>query len=225
MLGDNLKKFRTEMGISQRELGRRVGKTGQYISYLENNKNTNPSLDVLTQISKVLNINTNDLIENLMNVEINENIIPTKQDLLKASKILDSFEQCIEDSVQSINSIETTLNELPNIERKTQNKELFRKRLRQLRKNQKMTQSELADKLNIARVSVSNYESGTRIPDIIVLVSMAEYFGVTTDYLSGNSDLKRIPYELYNINKQLSSCSVLELLEELKRRFKDSDIK
>lgn len=90
MLGDNLKKFRTEMGISQRELGRRVGKTGQYISYLENNKNTNPSLDVLTQISKVLNINTNDLIGFAINIEMHESerITPKGQKLQDNSDLL-----------------------------------------------------------------------------------------------------------------------------------------
>lgn len=62
MLNDNIKKARTELGISQRELGRRIGKTGQYISYLETNPKSNPSVEVLAKISEVLNVQVNYLI-------------------------------------------------------------------------------------------------------------------------------------------------------------------
>lgn len=56
MLGANLKKIRESLNISQRELGRRIGKTGQYISYLENSESSNPSLDVLNKIAEVLDV-------------------------------------------------------------------------------------------------------------------------------------------------------------------------
>lgn len=59
---NNIRKARIELGISQRELGRRIGKTGQYISYLESNPKTNPSLDVLEKIAEVLNVQINYLI-------------------------------------------------------------------------------------------------------------------------------------------------------------------
>jgi transcriptional regulator with XRE-family HTH domain len=59
---NNINKVRTELGISQRELGRRIGKTGQYISYLEGNNNSNPSLDVLEKIADALNVQINYLI-------------------------------------------------------------------------------------------------------------------------------------------------------------------
>lgn len=64
MFGKNLKKLREDLKISQRELGRRIGKTGQYISYLENTESGNPSLDVIKKISEALNITTNELIGN-----------------------------------------------------------------------------------------------------------------------------------------------------------------
>ena len=67
------------------------------------------------------------------------------------------------------------------------NKEIFKKRLKQLREAKKMTQSELSNELNIGRASISNYELGTRIPDASVLVSIAEYFNITTDYLLGST--------------------------------------
>ena len=52
-----------------------------------------------------------------------------------------------------------------------------------LRKKADMTQSELADRLNITRQAVSKYEVGDSFPDVSILVSIAEVFGVTLDEL------------------------------------------
>ena len=53
------------------------------------------------------------------------------------------------------------------------------------RKKLGLSQEELAEKLNISQKSISKYELGNRKPQYKVLVRMAEYFGVTTDYLFG----------------------------------------
>ena len=60
-LSNNLKLLRKKNKISQRELGRRIGKSGQYISYLESTPNASPSLDVIFSISKVFNVSVDDL--------------------------------------------------------------------------------------------------------------------------------------------------------------------
>ncbi len=52
-----------------------------------------------------------------------------------------------------------------------------------LRKRADMTQSELADRLNLTRQAVSRYERGESFPDVSVLVKIAEIFGVSTDEL------------------------------------------
>ena len=52
-----------------------------------------------------------------------------------------------------------------------------------LRKNADMTQSELADRLNITRQAVSKYETGDSFPDIMILVNIADVFGVSLDDL------------------------------------------
>lgn len=59
-------------------------------------------------------------------------------------------------------------------------------RIRKLRTNKKMTQEELGKVLGVSKVSVSGYENDTRQPDNAALVKIAEYFGVSTDYLLGN---------------------------------------
>ncbi|HHW24847.1 MAG TPA: helix-turn-helix domain-containing protein [Clostridiales bacterium] len=55
--------------------------------------------------------------------------------------------------------------------------------LARLRKNADMTQSELADKLNLTRQAISKYECGDSFPDISILKSIAEIFGVPTSLL------------------------------------------
>ena len=59
----NLKEYRETIGISQRELGRRINKTGQYISYLEKEENPNPTLDVVEDIAEILNVSIYDLLK------------------------------------------------------------------------------------------------------------------------------------------------------------------
>lgn len=52
-----------------------------------------------------------------------------------------------------------------------------------LRKNADMTQSELADRLNLTRQAISKYERGDSFPDICVLRQLSEIFKVSTDLL------------------------------------------
>ena len=61
-------------------------------------------------------------------------------------------------------------------------------RLKQLRKNKKITQSELGEKINVTKVSISGYESGNRTPDTDTLQKIADFFEVSTDYLLGRTD-------------------------------------
>lgn len=55
--------------------------------------------------------------------------------------------------------------------------------LARLRKNADMTQSELADKLNLTRQAISKYERGDSFPDISILKTISAIFGVPTSLL------------------------------------------
>ena len=52
-----------------------------------------------------------------------------------------------------------------------------------LRTDAGMTQAELAQKLNYSDKSVSKWERGDGMPDVTVLVTIAECFGVTVDWI------------------------------------------
>ena len=63
--------------------------------------------------------------------------------------------------------------------------DLFCANLSTLRRNADMTQSELADRLNLTRQAFSRYEKGDSFPDISILVKIAEIFDITIDELIG----------------------------------------
>ena len=57
------------------------------------------------------------------------------------------------------------------------------KNIADLRKANKLTQLELAEKLNYSDKAISKWERGDAIPDVAVLKEIADLFGVTLDYL------------------------------------------
>ncbi|MCC2254756.1 helix-turn-helix domain-containing protein [Ruminococcus sp. CLA-AA-H200] len=63
--------------------------------------------------------------------------------------------------------------------------------IRQLRMQKGINQSALASELNIRRQTISAYERGVTLPDIFVLIRIADFFGITLDELTGRSIGKR----------------------------------
>lgn len=60
--------------------------------------------------------------------------------------------------------------------------------LKELRKNSGISQTELANALGVTKQSVSNWENDNILPSIEMLIKIAEYFNVSTDYLLGRSN-------------------------------------
>ncbi len=65
----------------------------------------------------------------------------------------------------------------------------FNEKLQQLRKQKKMTQEQLADKLFVSRTAVSKWESGKGYPNIESLKSLAKLFDVSIDELLSGEEL------------------------------------
>lgn len=66
---------------------------------------------------------------------------------------------------------------------------IFCERLKELRKAEKLTQRDMAEKLNIVQPSYIRYENGTAEPSQETLVKIAEIFDVSVDYLLGRKEL------------------------------------
>ena len=61
----------------------------------------------------------------------------------------------------------------------------FHERLKELRKNNKMTQEELSLKMGISAAAIGLYEQARRNPDNDTLIKLASIFNVSIDYLLG----------------------------------------
>ena len=67
-------------------------------------------------------------------------------------------------------------------------------RLRDLREDSDITQSDIAKHLHIKQNTYSQYENGQRQLPIPVLIKLAKLYGVSTDYILGLTDVKK-PYK------------------------------
>ena len=63
-------------------------------------------------------------------------------------------------------------------------------RIKELRVERGMKQTDLAELLNVSRGTVSNYELGVHTMDVDVIRQLCEIFGVTADYLLGFSSVR-----------------------------------
>lgn len=57
------------------------------------------------------------------------------------------------------------------------------KKISELRKQRKMTQDELAEKMGVSAQAVSKWENDLSIPDLPILMELSDFFGVTLDDL------------------------------------------
>jgi len=67
---------------------------------------------------------------------------------------------------------------------------VFSKRLKQLRNEKNITQSQLAQILSMNIRSIRKYEAEEMEPTLSVLIAIADYFKVSIDYLVGRLDTK-----------------------------------
>ena len=64
----------------------------------------------------------------------------------------------------------------------------FSERLLALRKAKGLTQKQLADESNLSEIGIKSYERNIREPAYRQLISLADFFNVSLDYLVGRSD-------------------------------------
>ena len=69
-------------------------------------------------------------------------------------------------------------------------KEILASRLRACRKERGLTQCQVAIYCNITEKAYQNYELMTREPKLEILVRLADFYGVSLDYLTGRTDSK-----------------------------------
>ena len=81
-------------------------------------------------------------------------------------------------------------------------------KLFKLRKENGMTQDDLAEKLDISRQAISRWEMGTALPDVINILHLSKLYGVSTDYL---------------LNDEYESDSDLPIVKQTKQVAQDEN--
>ena len=79
-------------------------------------------------------------------------------------------------------------------------------RIAELRKRQRMTQDELAEKMGVSPQAVSKWENDISCPDVMIFPELADLFHVTIDELMRgrrNEDVRIVPEENRDLNKVL----------------------
>lgn len=88
----------------------------------------------------------------------------------------------------------------------------------ELRKENELTQKELAEKINVTDKAVSRWETGKGYPDVTSLVSLSEYFGVSVNELLAG---KRLTAE--NI-KETADENLISVFEQVQKNNKKQNV-
>lgn len=96
---------------------------------------------------------------------------------------------------------------------------MYSERLKELRKNKKLTQKEVAEKIGVARTTYAMYEQNRREPDNETFQKIADFFNVTTDYLLGRSNYPELTAEQERKvdKKVVELLKIIESMPEEKR--------
>ena len=93
----------------------------------------------------------------------------------------------------------------------------FSNRFRQLKEESNLTLKDLSEELGISVPNLSYYMKG-REPSYDILINIANYFNVTTDWLIGN-DTKQSASEKEIINLRIENKKLLNKINEMKSQF------
>lgn len=70
--------------------------------------------------------------------------------------------------------------------------EIFADRIKELRLERSLTQEAVGEIIGVKRYAVYSYEKGRACPEMKGLVALADYFGVSMDYLAGRTDKREV---------------------------------
>jgi len=94
--------------------------------------------------------------------------------------------------------------------------------LKILRKLNNKKIKEIETELGLGENVYGNYERGTRLPDILTIKKIAEYYNVSVDFLLGTTDspeINTIPEEDYTLDMKEAGITFTELINN--KNYKD----
>lgn len=108
-------------------------------------------------------------------------------------------------------------------------------KLRELRKEIKLRQCDVAEHLDVSVSTYTKYETGDNQPDLTMLIKLSRFYKVSTDYLLGLSKTRRIPTitlsepavklnSLFNSLSEHNQIALIERAETLLEFQSDSNL-
>lgn len=89
---------------------------------------------------------------------------------------------------------------------------MFPQRLKQLRDDADITQTQLAKKLNLTQSTIAYYESGKKMPTLENVEAIANFFNISVDYLLGRTNI--MSPSILSINEPGPKYSIENNIEE-----------
>lgn len=97
-------------------------------------------------------------------------------------------------------------------------------RIKELRKEHKITQEKLAAILGISRSAIAMYETEKCDLSNDILIACASFFDVSTDYLLGQSDIKKAP-SLEDAGLSAEEADLLKLFRSAPEALQDAALR
>lgn len=101
---------------------------------------------------------------------------------------------------------------------------MFNDVLRQLRIKAGMSQEELANKLDLAKSTISMYESGSREPSLEILEAIADIFNVDMNTLTDSKKSAALSDELQDYLEELKNREEMRMLFSLAKGATKEDV-
>ncbi|MCI1965556.1 MAG: helix-turn-helix domain-containing protein [Oscillospiraceae bacterium] len=94
----------------------------------------------------------------------------------------------------------------------------FGYRLRELRENKDLTQTQVAKRLGLSKTTISGYENNIKTPSLDVLIKLSILYGVSSDYILGLENRKLLQIDGLTISQE-------ELLKMMLKEFRSMNKK
>lgn len=91
---------------------------------------------------------------------------------------------------------------------------MFGERLKELRKTKNLTQENIGELCGVGKATISNWESNSTDPPLETVMKLANYFGVSIDFLLGNET--NSPNTIDKVNQALREAGLVNSDETLK---------
>ena len=93
----------------------------------------------------------------------------------------------------------------------------FGMRLKELRAGRRLSRADVAERLKVARATISGYERNTITPSVEQLVKLALLYNASLDYMLGMEYRSRLYLDDLSESQQRT---VLDIVERLKKEFR-----